>query len=478
VLKADRDQVVPYVSGSPFSSRAQRRAEEAMRRKLARERMKFDKWVTPQGERPEKHERKPRAEPKPLPKIEVEMEEASPDELPPLPMSESEDGHYLIADHYDGDENNPLVLYEESELWGVFNFRDTLLEQLERYEFYIQRMARYDPEAYAFYKEYGAQLLPYMSTDMAGTMEMGAKLSTRQLIRYKKEIALAPMFNVSRPAFGCIAFGCNPKVEKFEKGCKWIVPRFIYYRKYSKPPPEVQLAPGGDIYAVTVWWDRADDKRTKWGVPTEFPIYISTDGKTIKALRTCETKWIPIKKKRCIGHFHIPDRHWRLPDDFAQWAAQHGLDVQSHLCHIFTQAVKDAEHSQFGDCRVQVRKGDTTAVFNIDSRRMAYFFKDRDYDNTQVTATGQRKRIFHIVSAYTTKKGTHVKMKYRGLRQFTWAGHHVTITVPGLDHYLQSEFNVGSIDERWTEDGKRYLTTIELAKRLTKDIATGKGGYK
>ena len=58
--------------------------------------------------------------------------------------------------HYDEE-----VLVEESELYGEFNFRDTILGQLDRYWVYLERMRKHDPDSYGFYKQLGATLVPH-----------------------------------------------------------------------------------------------------------------------------------------------------------------------------------------------------------------------------------------------------------------------------------------------------------------------------
>ena len=52
-----------------------------------------------------------------------------------------------------------------------------------------------------------------------------------------------------------------------------------------------------------------------------------------------------------------------------------------------------------------------------------------------------------------TKNGvSFVKFHFRGERHFTWAGYKVDITVPGKDHFMLPEINVGSSDEYWHHD--------------------------
>jgi len=431
--------------------------------------MKFDKWVTPQGAPAEK-EKVQRAAPKPkAPKPETVEPEPEPETGFDLTGKTANVG---IADHYDLDPNNPEVLYEETELWGQYNFRDTILDQLERYWWYLERMKARDPDAYGFYKTYGAQLVPYLTNKLVGKAKKKSdKLVGKELEKYRSEITLSPMFNEMRPAFGCVVFGANPKVESWEEGNKIMWPRFIYYTKMDRPPPETQLMLGGDTYKCTLWWD-SPKRAKKWGTPQQFCIFIDRSGQHIQVLRTCETRMIHIHKKKGLGLFDIPDRHWRIPGDYEEWAAEFGIDAQTHLSHTFCSVVEHAEHAHFGDVRVQVHKDDMTAVFAIDSRRLSYFFRDRDYDEDG------RRRVFHIVRPHVRADGSTVKMHYRGEKSFTWAGYRVEITVPALDHFMDEDFGVGSSDAFWIHHKKKYLTEPEVAAKLVGWQHQGYGGHQ
>jgi hypothetical protein len=437
---------------------------DANRRALEKARMKFDKLVTPVGPKPVKRERVAAPKPsKPAPEPVVQ---------PP------DDNDLIIADHYDDNPENPTVLFEQSEFYGLFNFRDTILDQLDRYWVYLERMRRHDASAFGYYRQVGMQLLPYMTCHLNGRqgLEAFTPLTEEELAAYKREIELPPMFNAARPAFGCIAFGANPKVESWEKENKKLLwPRFLYFTKYTQPPPEVQMIYGGDIYKMTVWWDKADVKKVKHGVPTDFVVFVSKDGKHLQLLKTCEMRWIKIKAKRSLRKFAIPDRSWHIPDDYSRWAKQFNLDPETHLTHVFTQALYNQECAQYGDIRVQVHKDDLTAVFNIDSRRMSYFFQDRDIE---LTGEGQRKRIFHVVRPQLRKNGTAVRMHYRGERNFSWAGYDVAITVPGLHHLPIEEFGVGAVDQFWQEKGKRYVNQTKVGEMVAGWIDGGVGRYK
>jgi len=127
------------------------------------------------------------------------------------------------------------------------------------------------------------------------------------------------------------------------------------------------------------------------------------------------------------------------------------------------------------DVRVKVQKNDIAAVFNVDSRRMSYFFKDRDY---VTNAKGHRVRIFHVVAPYTREDGTVVKMQYRGAKEFTWNDYDVTVTVPGLDHFMEDEFDVGAwdCDEGKLPKDRKFITEPELATKLVNMVKYGVGG--
>ena len=448
-----------------IANRAMRRKTDRDLRKLERARMKFDKLVEPKGELPIKEVRKARG--------------ASTAKSEPIeePENYATLGNVVVVEHYDDDPNNPEVLYEESEFFGLFNFRDTILDQIERHDFYLERMKKYDPDSYGYYRTVGVQLVPYMACDLFGKYkEDKEKITGKMLERYKEEIELPAMFKQYLPSFGCIAYGTNPKVEGWEEKTKYLWPRFFYFTKYErfKTPAEVQLMTGGDVYKMTVWWDTTK-KGNKWGTPTDFAIWVSDDGNTLRLLKTCEMRRIVIKKKHGLGRFSIPDRSWHIPDSYGKWARQWGIDPQTHLTHLFCQVVKDLEHAQYGDCRIQVHKGENTAVFNIDARRVPYFFKDRDII---LNERGRRVRAFHVVKPFVDKNGVAHKMHYRGLKHFTWAGYTVDITVPGLDHFLLDEFNVGAADMPLKKKvPKGWATQPEVGKRVQNMIKEKVGSY-
>jgi hypothetical protein len=429
----------PEITQPIYSNRKERRRYERARKCL-------DKFVEPKGPHPTitrkpREPRKPRSPTKPQePQIEVGSEK-------------------LIVDKINGED----VLFEIEEFYGQFNFRDTILDQLDRYFFYLSRMKKSDPEAFELYSKVGGSILPYISTWIEGEDE-----KTIDVEKLKSRIKVPAWFNQQRPAFGCIAWGADPRSEQFEKKhtvgkYHMYVPKFFYFTKFSKPSPYVQKG-DGDIYGATIWWD---DGKKGYGVQQQFYVAISTDGATIEVLRVLSTEMKEIYSKRRHEWFDIPDRQWRIPDTYHHWAKQYGITPEIHLADVFCTIMTRHEFAQSGMARVAVKKDNLTATFCISPRRMGYFFQDRD---VTLTKNGAKQRVFHMVKPYSyiSKKGktVNINMHFRGLRHFTWAGYDVSVTVPGLDHLLFDELNMPSSDEVWIPKDEKIVTSRGLGEAV------------
>ena len=473
-VKLEDGPVIPPIIAGPTVEISANRHE---RRRLERARRKYDKFVTPKGALPDKPEKPPR-EPKPRPK-KVEVIVASD------PFDDPRDNERLIVDSHH-ENRSDTVAYREAELQGEFNFRDTILQQLERYFVYLERMKKHDADSYGFYKEVGATLLPYMATgawNREGTADKPKEAA-------KHNTPLADWFHKNRPAFGCFAYGADPETERFEISAKdsvgthelW-VPKFMYFTKYKRPPPEIQFISGGDIYKMTVWWDRPDKKKWKHGHPQEFAIFVSADGKEVIALRCCDTKFVPIRTKvNGAGHkrgkmFSIPKRAWHIPGEFEEWAKENGDTAQHYLTEVFKDAIYRNEMSQYSMTRITATNKDgLAAVFSVNIHRTAYFFQDRD---VHLNAEGSRKRIFHFVRPHVRADGTTVKAHFRGENEFDWAGYHIKIMIPGRDHFMLGEFDVGLTDDYWRDpkDKGAWLYPPELGKTLKGWMDEGRGKH-
>ena len=168
------------------------------RRRLERLRRKHDKFVQPKGPLPKPVTRTDKIKPKPRRSTVVVADE-----------DDGKDEEILCADKHHEDRNGEDVLYKEAEFYGEFNFRDTILQQLERYFVYLARMKKHSPQSYALYRQIGATILPYVRT---GADERGRDDDGDD----EEQKSLPLWFHNTRPAFGCYAYGADPETEKYE----------------------------------------------------------------------------------------------------------------------------------------------------------------------------------------------------------------------------------------------------------------------
>jgi hypothetical protein len=219
-------------------------------------------------------------------------------------------------------------------------------------------------------------------------------------------------------------------------------------------------------------------KRMGGGTPYEFGIFVSRDGDEMVLLKLLKTESLPLIAKRSrrggkrglkrAGDVRsIPVRAWSIPRDFVRWAKQHDETPDRFFIGMFCNTIRHWEMTGYSMIKVAVQKDDMIAVFGVDVHRLGYFFQDRDI---QLTESGVKKRIFHIVRPHErmTKEGKKaVPFHFRGLREFDWAGYHVRITVPRPEMSVR-EFDVGSHDSYWMDpkDKDDWVMMPELADRL------------
>jgi hypothetical protein len=469
----------PRPEPTPVQNRHQRRAAVAWER----ERMKRDKWVTPKGELPVKVERAPRS---PQPEVGADAGANPSTDLVPVdltPVRIVHEANQVMID--DG------VGFPENEIWGEFAFRDTILDQLERYWIYLARMRKHDLDAYEFYKQIGATVVP----PVHWFLHKGVRSQDDgKPIKPKPPKPLSPWWKQNRPGFGCVTYGIYSKVEEDEmaarfegkdKNKRMWVPKFLYFVKYRHPPANIQPTTGGDVYKMTVWWDKPQSKEAKkhkGGVPEDYAVYVSADGNDVHVLPMHETEYLPIRRKKPYhGYkrgitFHVPHRCWTIPRHYVNWAKAHGQDANTFLTSLFLDAAHSVEMAEYSMVRVSVHNGALTAAFGVDVKKLPYFFQDRDIVLTESGTA--RKRAFHLVRPHVRASGHAVKMHFRGEREFTWAGYRVSITIPARDHFMLTEFDVGvdHMAEVPRKERKLYLTEKKVAAMLVDKMKRGIGG--
>ena len=375
---------------------------------------------------------------------------------------------------------------EDPEQWGQYYFRDSILDQLDLYFTYLKRMRTRDRDAYALHRKLGIALMPRSAIKTFDSWRNN-----------DEEMELSAWWKNNRPGFGAVAYGIDASAEKTDHtffvdrpsrtkedddwepqgfgrlatitstniqtkwgkaGAIW-TPRFLYFHKYNrrKRPLEFQSVPDGDVYAMTVYWDHGHKDMRKrrelrhGGIPQDYGVWVSPDGQVeVLRMRRDPSSFTARQGSDRGKRFTIPSGGWRIPTDYLEWTQGNVHNSPRQMLRkMFIEAALMYESAEMGSMvRIEVSKENLTAVFGVEIKRMSYFFKDRDIT---VNINGRRHPIFHIVRPHerVTKHGIkYVPMHFRGLKKFTWAGHGVSITVPGRDHFPLPEMNVGAYDAR------------------------------
>ena len=349
-------------------------------------------------------------------------------------------------------------LRRESEDSGVFYFRGALLDRLDHYFHAVARMKKAHRDAYEIYTRVGGVMIP-----------VHAAAAVYELPSFWRSPA-------DRPAFGCVHFGGTLEEEIKEDNML----QLLYFEKMSEPGADIEPAPGCDVYEVSAYLDDlAPDaherinklKSKRWrrwlrqcGFVFQFWIAISPGGE-MRPLKTLQSNYKQIDYrsgdkslggKTRVARFteSIPYRCWDYPYNLRWWwkeyhenaakKRRHAETLEEWACSTLRLIANFAQASEFA-VRIAVENtAGHNAVFALDWKRTAYFFKDRD---VVFTPKGGKARIFHIVKPHMRKsKGggeTAVHLHFRGLRRFKWGDYAVHITVPGLHHMPLTEWTVG-----------------------------------
>ncbi len=426
----------------------------------------------------------------------------------------------------------PPMRHDDPEQWGQYYFRDAILDQLETYFFYLDRMKSRDPDAYHLHRQTGIHIMPQSA------------VQTFDKWRNDRQAAeLSAWWKEHRPGFGAVAYGITDESKKLEEitfaeisperlkartepsllqarrqndrapglafitglsesekqrqaqdgvkplGILW-VPKFIYFYKFSTPDPTVERVPAGnDVYKMVVYWDRLISEETtskkqrinarrRTGAQ-EYAVCVERHTGNVRVLKILfnDSKTMVCRRGKSRGKiFRIPGKHWSIGANEAMyWAVGAPFAPEDVLRRTFIEAALMYEHAALGSMvRVNVEKGSLNAVFGVEIKRTSYFFKDREIT---LNADGKTAKIFHIVRPHQrkTKHGTaDVTLHFRGLRKFEWAGYQVSITIPGRDHFHVPEFDVGM--EGVKKRGRRYIGMRAFGSSLRGYINKGFGG--
>lgn len=381
------------------------------------------------------------------------------DEISPAPLvPDLDDDDYddsepfSVDPDFDPKRNRWKFEREDVEQGGAFYFKRAILDELKNYFPIIRRLKWRDKDGYDLFSKVGAALLPDAAL---GNLDH-----------------LPPWWHDKkrRPSFGAIWLFQGGQEYKDTIGAK-----LILFRKIRTSPTWVE--PTNDqLYSVTMYHDRlhVEASGSRWlrrflrktGFCTPYHVAVDGAGK-VRLLKELQTKYHKItyrtitkglsgsgasEKTRIRGGGHkarhghsteqIPYREWGYPEILVTLFEENkskfrrDFSLERYAIEMFHIAA-NFHMAEDSGIRVNITQGDVIANFAIDFKRSAYFFRDREA--TAFARDGKRKRIFHIVRPHPRHlkeqdKDTFVHMHFRGLRDFTWNGYPVHVTVPGWHH--------------------------------------------
>jgi hypothetical protein len=320
---------------------------------------------------------------------------------------------------------------------GAHYYLADLLDRLNDYIEVAKRLKRGHPEIYDYYRRVGCAI---GSSDLLFSTEIGAHW---RMSEHRPSLAM-----------------CHYCVKDSDAEKDHIYPVFSAAQKLHFVPG-VEFSNHEIYQVVMIYRDTIIDKYNKeYGkliTAPRFYVAVDDDGEC-HILRVLEK------------HFErkdIPVSRWVVPGVLKSFAKEKGIPARQIAQRIFTQTINLSEKTDYG-LLVRARKGGVCAAFAIDMLRTPYFFKDRQ---KTVNVRGRTKRIFHIVRTHQRKSGSIVKTHFRGLRRFTWAGHDVTVSMPGLHHASALDFTVAgydSQDERVNDED--FLTMDDVGRVMDRHM--------
>lgn len=299
--------------------------------------------------------------------------------------------------------NRPPRAKRKAESFGEYYYLDNVLDDLRDYFDALRLLRKQDREAYDIYSKTGAFVY---NTSARALLTTGMPASWR---------------NGSRPAFGMLHLNFS-KLDDAQK----INVSLAYFQKIERVDG-VQVS-RGDLYVVTMFYS---DRKSGHSFVGTYYVDVDADGEPhlLKQMQRSNGRfpvraWAYPSFLKSIG---TKEKTWGTPETFAT--------------SLFSLLVGGIENSQSG-VQVRAKKGSIAAIFNVDMLRMPYFFKDRD---KTINENGATKRIFHIARAHkrTLPDGREifVKSHFRGERRFSWNGHDITVSMPGLHHNMLGDLD-------------------------------------
>lgn len=324
-------------------------------------------------------------------------------------------------------------------------FRGAILDRLDEYFYCIDKLRRFDPDAYALFTKIGAAV---------------------PADRWMRPPAGTP-YTGERPMTGAVTMTAVDR----ERPEETVAASLFYFTKIRRLPFSVE-ATEDDVYQLTVIWDDRMRDGQAW------------HSKSVLAER-CHLALsakgdIRVLRERGVAPQHIPARspaarrgggtstvyHLRFgpPKWLVDLAKEKGKTAQEMGAELLLLALETWREA-LGGVRIAVRRNGVTASFGIELNRAPYFFADRGLTD------GRKRKIFHAVRSHirTLPDGrtSEVKAHYRGTRCFAWGGYEVEITKPGA-HLLLIEDGPGAtmLDDDEPPPNERMVGSRELGETL------------
>jgi hypothetical protein len=326
----------------------------------------------------------------------------------------------------------------------VGRLKADVLGKLAQYEVYAKRLKKADPSAYKQYRRLGAWIIPESMLSDATNLE--------------------PVFYNVMPSFGAAAIGIGITADSDKTEQEDVVPmRFVWFTKLDRPGRGVERPNRGTVYSFKVYFDDTQDKKINnfgHGLPLEWMVAVAPDG-MIRALRVLKSETQRIRHRRGIDRKYpsiVHHQRWGLPDiDLKDGESKaRTIEICARVCLNFWA---QAAHQSM--IRVTATAKDVVMPFVVDVIDTPAFFSDRE---TTLTVKGTKQRIFHVVRSHRRRlsdgRVIGVKLQFRGLRDFSWNGYSVSITVPGRDHLDIADVRIGTIDSDVAE--AEGVETVEL----------------
>lgn len=224
-------------------------------------------------------------------------------------------------------------------------------------------------------------------------------------------------------------------------------PDFAFGIKIRRAPWVVAKRHTGQAWIFGMAW-RSRSGKLFWG---HFYAY-TENGRVIPAQWLCE-------KTVSVPGGAYAQRTWET----CSWPTDNA-NASVIACMSAALSIWTTRHNYWS---VAVTSGNDRATFLIDPKDTAAAFKDRGL--SALAADGKRKRIIHLVREHTQDRSgklVTIPSHIRGIREFTWGGHHCFVTSPQHHVFSAATFNIEAVDLPENYDSPDMLTLEQVADTL------------